>query len=209
MNYTSGTGLPLDWFDSDQQRHITAHCMDNIPTMTVLAHPSSHRNTLLGTTCLLSRAQPKTAPHLWACSAQSHEWGPARGVARSKGGDTGSLGTPPTVGAGCNGAVGGGLAHPLHAVSPHAILWAPHAGDKVHTQRHRGVHPSLVRPRQGASHAAEGPLGPKQHDGVGRCCRSRAGTNRRKEREYSRNFWDESNRLGGDIQVSPTPLLPP
>ena len=52
--------------------------MDNIPTMTVLAHRSTHRNTVLNTTCLLCGAQPETAPHLWACSAQSHEWGPAR-----------------------------------------------------------------------------------------------------------------------------------
>ena len=74
----SGSGLPLDWFDSDQHRHIMAHGMDNIPTMTVLAHRSSHRNTVLDTTCLLCGAQPETAPHLWACSAQSHEWGPAR-----------------------------------------------------------------------------------------------------------------------------------
>ena len=76
--FISGGGLPLDWFDSDQQRHITAHRMDNIPTMTVLAHWSSHRDTVLDTTCLLCGAQPETAPHLWACSAQSHEWGPAR-----------------------------------------------------------------------------------------------------------------------------------
>ena len=33
---------------------------------------------MLDTTCLLSGAQPETAPHLWACSAKSHEWGPAR-----------------------------------------------------------------------------------------------------------------------------------
>ena len=46
--------------------------------MTVLAHRSSHRDTVLDTTCLLCGAQPETAPHLWACSAQSHEWGPAR-----------------------------------------------------------------------------------------------------------------------------------
>ena len=78
MNYTSGSGLPLDWFDSDQQRHITAHRMDNIPTMTVLAHRSSHRDTVLDTTCLLCGAHPETAPHLWACSAQSHEWEPTR-----------------------------------------------------------------------------------------------------------------------------------
>ena len=48
----SGSGLPLDWFDSDQQRHISAHRMDNTPTMTVLAHRSSHRDTVLDTTCL-------------------------------------------------------------------------------------------------------------------------------------------------------------
>ena len=46
--------------------------------MTVLAHRSSHRDTVLDTTCLLCGAQPETAPHLWACSAQSHEWGPGR-----------------------------------------------------------------------------------------------------------------------------------
>ena len=84
-NYMLGSGLPLDWFDSDQQRHITAHRMDNIPTMIVLAHRSSHQNTMLDTTCLLCGVQPETAPHLWAYSAQSHEWGPARGVAQPKG----------------------------------------------------------------------------------------------------------------------------
>ena len=52
--------------------------MDNITTMAILVHRSSHRNTVLDTTCLLCGAQPESAPHLWACSAQSHEWGPAR-----------------------------------------------------------------------------------------------------------------------------------
>ena len=78
VNYMSGGGLPLDWFDSDPQRHITAHRMDNIPTMTVLAHRSSHRDAVLDTMCLLCGAQPETAPHLWACSAQYHELGLAR-----------------------------------------------------------------------------------------------------------------------------------
>ena len=78
VNYMSRGGRPLDRFDHDQRRHITAHCMDNVPTMTVLAHRSSHRDTVLDATCLLCGAQPEIAPHLWACSAQSHEWGPAR-----------------------------------------------------------------------------------------------------------------------------------
>ena len=64
VNYMPGGGLPLDGFDKDQQRHVTAHRMDNIPTMTVLAHRYSHRNTVLDTTCLLRVAQPETAPHL-------------------------------------------------------------------------------------------------------------------------------------------------
>ena len=58
VNYMSGGGLPLDRFDHDQQRHITAHRMDNIPTMIVLAHRSSHRDTVLDATCLLCGAQP-------------------------------------------------------------------------------------------------------------------------------------------------------
>ena len=33
---------------------------------------------MLDTTCLLCGVQPETAPDLWACPAQSHEWGPAR-----------------------------------------------------------------------------------------------------------------------------------
>ena len=33
---------------------------------------------MLDTTCLLCGAQPETAPRLWVCLAQSHEWGPAR-----------------------------------------------------------------------------------------------------------------------------------
>ena len=171
VNYTPGSGLPLDWFDSDERRHITAHRMDNIPTMTVLAHRSSHRNTVLDTTCLLCGAQPETALHLWAYSAQSYEWGPARRRLAEwldqKVGRWAVLCNQLAVGAGCSGAVGGGLANPLHAAGPHGVLWAPHAGDGVHTSHHRGVHRSLVRPRQGACHVAKGPPGPEQHDGVG------------------------------------------
>ena len=77
-NYTPGSGLPLDWFGNDEQRHILAHRMDNIPTMTLLAHRSSRCDRVLDMTCLLCGAQQETAPHLWVCAAQSHEWRPAR-----------------------------------------------------------------------------------------------------------------------------------
>ena len=46
--------------------------------MTVLAHRSSPWNTVPDTTCLLLRVQPETAPHLWARAARFHEWEPAR-----------------------------------------------------------------------------------------------------------------------------------
>ena len=57
-NYMPGSGLPLHWFDSDQQRHISAHRMDNISTITVLAHRSSHQNRVLDATGLLCGAEP-------------------------------------------------------------------------------------------------------------------------------------------------------
>ena len=72
VNYIPRGGLPLDWLDKYQQRHVTAHRMDNIPRMTVLAHRSSHHNTVMYTTCLICGAQPVMTPHLWACSAQAH-----------------------------------------------------------------------------------------------------------------------------------------
>ena len=56
-NYTPGSSLPLGWFHSDQQRRIGAHRMDNIPTMIVMVHRSSDRDTVLDTTCLLRGAQ--------------------------------------------------------------------------------------------------------------------------------------------------------
>ena len=46
--------------------------------MTVLVHQSSHRDMVLDTRCLLCGAQQETAPHVWVCLAQSHEWQPAR-----------------------------------------------------------------------------------------------------------------------------------
>ena len=41
-NYRLGLGLPLDWFTNDQQRHLVAHCMRNLPTVTVLVERLAH-----------------------------------------------------------------------------------------------------------------------------------------------------------------------
>ena len=76
--YTPGSGLPLEWFNRDQHRHIWAHRKDKIPTIIVLAHWSSDRNTVLDMMCLPCRAQQETAPRVWDHSAKSHEWRPAR-----------------------------------------------------------------------------------------------------------------------------------
>ena len=38
-------GLPLEWFTSDLQRHLVAHRMCNLPTMTVLLTLSAPQRT--------------------------------------------------------------------------------------------------------------------------------------------------------------------
>ena len=78
MNYTPTSALPLERFDNEQQRHITGHCVDNIPTMIVLAHLSSHRNTVPYSTRLLCGVHLETAPHPWSWPAWPHTWEPAR-----------------------------------------------------------------------------------------------------------------------------------
>ena len=178
-----GGGLPLDWF-RDQRRHISAHRMDNIPAMTVLTHRLSHRDTVLDTTCLLCGTRQETAPHLWVCSAQSHEWRPARERLAAwldrLCGAPGCACVHRAVEAGSFGAVGGCTTNPLHEASPHGLLRAPYVGDRVRAPRHQGVHPGLVRPRQGARHAAKGPAG---------CCRSYACTRRRRGRGSRGSSW--------------------
>ena len=138
--------------------------------MTVLAHHSSHRDTVLDTTCLLCGAQPETAPHLWACSAQSHEWGPARRrlaawldqkVEPRAAPVRHQLWEPPVL-----EQWAAALRTPSMQLA-HLECTGPHAAHGVPPPCHRGVHTGLVRPRQGACYTAEGPPGPGQHDGVG------------------------------------------
>ena len=44
-----GLGLPLEWFTSNQQRHLVAHQMRNLHAMMVQADRSEHRNFRLCT----------------------------------------------------------------------------------------------------------------------------------------------------------------
>ena len=68
----------LDWFTSDQQHHLAAHRMCNLPTMTVLVERSGHHNVRLCTRCLLCNSGLETARHLWEHPVQSHKWCLAR-----------------------------------------------------------------------------------------------------------------------------------
>ena len=204
VNFMPGGGLPLDWFDHDQQRHITAHRMDNVPTMAVLAHRSSHRVTVLDTKCLLCGTQPKTVPHLWACSAQSQEWGPAHWRLAAwldqKVGPRAAA-----VRHQLWAAVGGSPADPLHAAGPPGVYGARLAGHGVPPPCRGGVHTDLVRPRQGACHTAEGPPGPGQHDGVGVAGAMPAPASRK---GCSRSSWNKRGRQRRTHQVSPSPPPP-
>ena len=154
--------------DHDWERHTMVHRMDNVPTMTVLAHRSSHRDTVLDATCLLSGAQPETAPHLWACSALSHGWGP--GVGGPECGDAGGPATPRPIGCRLSWSSGQQPCGPPLCSGPTSsagVHRAPRAGHGVHAPRHRGVHTGLVHSRPGAYHVPEGLPRPRQHDGVG------------------------------------------
>ena len=69
----AGHRLPLDWFSDDQQQHLVAHWMRNLPTMMVLAERCTHRNVRLSMQCPLCNSGPETARHLWECPLQTHE----------------------------------------------------------------------------------------------------------------------------------------
>ena len=73
LNYQPGLGLPLGWFTSDQQRHIVAHRMRNLPTMMVLAERAQHRNVQMHVQFLLCGGGPEMAQHLWECPVHAHE----------------------------------------------------------------------------------------------------------------------------------------
>ena len=57
-DYQPGLGLPLDWFTIDGQRHIGAHRMRNLPTMTVLAECAQHHNIQIHEQCLPCGRRP-------------------------------------------------------------------------------------------------------------------------------------------------------
>ena len=63
-----------DWFTSDQQRHLVAHRMSNLPIIAVLAERTAHRNVRMNTQCLLCDNGPETTRHLWECLVQSYAW---------------------------------------------------------------------------------------------------------------------------------------
>ena len=83
-----------------------------------------------------------------------------------------------------------------------AYMEAPHTGDRIHMNRHREVHRSLVRQPQGECPVAKSKLGPRQHNGVGlaRATPARAGGEGGSAARTSRDGF----HMAGDIEVSPT-----
>ena len=72
-NCQQGLGLPLDRFTVNQQQHIVAHHMHNLPNMTVLMEHTQQGNVQLHEQCLLCGSGPETAQHLWEYPVQAHE----------------------------------------------------------------------------------------------------------------------------------------
>ena len=60
-NYERSRGLVLDWFTIHQQRHIVAHRMPCLTTMTVLAERPEYSNVQLFTWHLRCGGCPETA----------------------------------------------------------------------------------------------------------------------------------------------------
>ena len=155
-------------------RSCTVHCpwavRQCIAGVALPAAPRQCGSALQELHCQLPETQPGTAPHLWACSAQSHEWGPARR----------------RLAAWLDQKVGPRAARVRHQLWAPTVLeqWAaalrtpsmqlahlectraPLAGHGVPLPRRGGVHTDLVRPRQGPCYTAEGPPGSGQHYGV-------------------------------------------
>ena len=115
-------GLPLDWFTSNQQRHIGAHRMRNLPTMTALAERAQHRNVQLHEQCLLCDSGPETA-HM--CGRARYR--PTNGlqpanVAGYLHWASGLVGAGPTMGTSRLGAVAVAITTPsLGLAGPHDI----------------------------------------------------------------------------------------
>ena len=66
-----GRGVPIEWFNYHQQRHILMHRVTTIPTMTELARRTAYREVVVPGKCWFC-GQPDTVRHAWNCLPTRH-----------------------------------------------------------------------------------------------------------------------------------------
>ena len=66
-----GRGVPIEWFNYHQQRHILMHRVTTIPTMTELARRTAYREVVVPGKCWFC-GQPDTVRHAWDCVPTRH-----------------------------------------------------------------------------------------------------------------------------------------
>ena len=66
-----GRGVPIEWFNYHQQRHILLHRVTTVPTMTELARRSAYREVFIPGKCWFC-GEPDTVRHAWDCLPTRH-----------------------------------------------------------------------------------------------------------------------------------------
>ena len=80
-----GRGVPVEWFNSHQQRHILLHRVGTVPTMAELARRTAYREVLVPGLCWFCR-QPDPVRHAWDCLPSRHiVWHLLKGLCASIG----------------------------------------------------------------------------------------------------------------------------
>ena len=63
--------MPVEWFNSHQQRPILLHRMGTVPTMAELARRTAYREVIVPGQCWFC-GQPNTVRHAWDCLPSKH-----------------------------------------------------------------------------------------------------------------------------------------
>ena len=66
-----GRGVPIEWFNYHQQRHILLHRVTTVPTMTELARRTAYREVIIPGKCWFC-GEPDTVRHAWDCVPTRH-----------------------------------------------------------------------------------------------------------------------------------------
>ena len=66
-----GRGVPIEWFNFHQQRHILLHRVGTVPTMMELARRTAYREVIAPGMCWFC-GEPDTVRHAWDCLPTKH-----------------------------------------------------------------------------------------------------------------------------------------